>query len=48
MRAFYNTPVSVDDFINHSVGRLLDLCRIDGGPVKRWQGAKLWPKSGQA
>ena len=48
MPAFYNTSVSVDDIIAHSVGQLLDLFGIDTGPVKRWQGAKLRPKTGQA
>jgi 4-hydroxy-3-polyprenylbenzoate decarboxylase len=39
MPAFYNDPQSVDDIINHTVGRLLDLFDIDSGLVKRWQGA---------
>ena len=39
MPAFYNDPQSVDDIINHTVGRLLDLFDIDSGMVKRWQGA---------
>jgi len=39
MPAFYNEPQSVDDIINHTVGRLLDLFGIDSGLVKRWQGA---------
>jgi len=39
MPAFYNDPRSVDDIINHTVGRLLDLFDIDSGMVKRWQGA---------
>lgn len=39
MPAFYNDPRSVDDIINHTVGRLLDLFGIDSGLVKRWQGA---------
>ena len=39
MPAFYNDPQSVDDIINHTVGRLLDLFEIDSGMVKRWQGA---------
>ena len=47
MPAFYNAPESVDDIINHSVGRFLDLFGIDTGPVKRWQGTKLRPKTGQ-
>jgi 4-hydroxy-3-polyprenylbenzoate decarboxylase len=38
MPAFYNDPQSVDDIINHTVGRLLDLFGIDSGLVKRWQG----------
>jgi 4-hydroxy-3-polyprenylbenzoate decarboxylase len=39
MPAFYNDPQSVDDVINHTVGRLLDLFGLDSGLVKRWQGA---------
>jgi 4-hydroxy-3-polyprenylbenzoate decarboxylase len=39
MPAFYNDPKSVDDIINHSVGRALDLFGIDSGIVKRWRGA---------
>ncbi|MGI9342322.1 MAG: UbiX family flavin prenyltransferase [Gammaproteobacteria bacterium] len=39
MPAFYNDPQSVDDMINHTVGRLLDLFGLDSGLVKRWQGA---------
>ncbi|MFY9695853.1 MAG: aromatic acid decarboxylase, partial [Xanthobacteraceae bacterium] len=36
--AFYNRPKSVDDIINHTCGRLLDLFGIDTGIVKRWKG----------
>ncbi len=36
--AFYNRPQSVDDIINHTCGRLLDLFGIDIGTVKRWKG----------
>jgi 4-hydroxy-3-polyprenylbenzoate decarboxylase len=36
--AFYNKPKTVDDIVNHSVGRLLDLFGIDTKTVKRWQG----------
>jgi len=39
MPAFYNNPQDVDDIINHTVGRLLDLFNVDSGLVKRWQGA---------
>lgn len=36
--AFYNRPQSLDDIVNHSVGRVLDLFGIDCGKVKRWDG----------
>ncbi len=35
--AFYNNPKTLDDIINHSVGRILDLFDIDLGIVKRWE-----------
>jgi len=37
--AFYNRPKTVDDIVNHTCGRLLDLFGIDAGIVKRWKGA---------
>lgn len=40
MPAFYNDPQTVDDIINHTVGRVLDLFGIDSGIVKRWQGPR--------
>src|SRR3974390_2288603 len=36
--AFYNRPKTIDDIINHTVGRLLDLFGLDMPVVKRWQG----------
>ena len=36
--AFYNKPQTVDDIINHTVGRLLDLFGIETKAVKRWEG----------
>jgi len=39
--AFYNKPQTIDDIVNHTVGRLLDLFGIDTGVVKRWQGGPL-------
>lgn len=39
MPALYIKPRSVDELINHSVGRVLDLFDIDTDLVKRWQGA---------
>ena len=35
--AFYTRPETLDDIIDHSVGRLLDLFDIDAGVVKRWK-----------
>ncbi|GGI75233.1 UbiX family flavin prenyltransferase [Legionella impletisoli] len=35
--AFYNHPQSLDDLVNHSVGRVLDLFDIDVKIVRRWQ-----------
>ncbi len=36
--AFYNRPKTLDDILNHTVGRLLDLFGIETKVVKRWQG----------
>ena len=38
MPAFYNRPETIDDIVNHSVGRVLDLFGLDAGILKRWQG----------
>ncbi len=38
MPAFYTAPQTVDDIINHSVGRVLDLFGLDSGAVRRWAG----------
>jgi 4-hydroxy-3-polyprenylbenzoate decarboxylase len=40
MPAFYNKPRSVDDIVEHAVGRALDLFGLDSGTVKRWAGPK--------
>ena len=34
--AFYNRPKTLDDIIDHTVGRVLDLFDLDSGTVKRW------------
>ena len=34
--AFYSMPRSVDDIVDHTVGRALDLFGIDAGVVRRW------------
>lgn len=36
--AFYTEPKTVDDIINHSVARVLDLFDIESDILKRWQG----------
>lgn len=38
--AFYGKPKTIDDLVNHSVGRVLDLFDIESGLVHRWQGAR--------
>ncbi len=35
--AFYNRPRTLDDVIDHTVGRVLDLFGLDTGKVKRWR-----------
>ena len=36
--AFYTEPKTVDDIINHSVARVIDLFDIESDSLKRWQG----------
>jgi 4-hydroxy-3-polyprenylbenzoate decarboxylase len=38
--AFYADPKSIDDIVNHTVGRALDLFGLDTGLVRRWSGAR--------
>jgi 4-hydroxy-3-polyprenylbenzoate decarboxylase len=41
MPAFYGRPSSIDDLVDHQVGRLLDLLGVDvEGLAFRWRGAK--------
>jgi 4-hydroxy-3-polyprenylbenzoate decarboxylase len=35
--AFYHRPRTIDDIVNQTVGRALDLFDIDAGIVKRWR-----------
>ena len=42
MPAFYNAPRTLDDAVDHSVGRVLDLFDIDSALVRRWKGTKKW------
>ncbi len=34
--AFYTRPQSIDDLVDHAVGRALDLLGVESGLVKRW------------
>lgn len=36
--AFYSAPATLDEMIDHTVGRVLDLFDIDTGRVRRWHG----------
>ena len=45
--AFYNRPKTVDDIINHTCGRLLDLFGVDTGTVKRWKGGAAKEKAAE-
>jgi 4-hydroxy-3-polyprenylbenzoate decarboxylase len=36
--AFYTRPETIDDIIDHSVARLLDLFDIEDESLQRWQG----------
>lgn len=42
--AFYTKPKTLDDIVDHSVGRVLDLFGVDAEIVKRWKGAKAAPE----
>lgn len=35
--AFYNRPGSIDDIVNHTLGRVLDHFDVDVGVVRRWK-----------
>ena len=37
--ALYAKPQTIDEMVDHSVGRLLDLFGLDAGTVRRWGGA---------
>lgn len=35
--AFYNNPQNIDDIVNHTVGRVLDIFDIDSTLARRWK-----------
>ncbi len=43
--AFYNQPRSIDDIVNHTVGRVLDIFGMQSAVVKRWAGMRQGPSS---
>jgi 4-hydroxy-3-polyprenylbenzoate decarboxylase len=43
--AFYDRPQSLDEMVNHTVGRVLDLFDVDAGIVRRWTGRSEPPAS---
>ena len=38
--AFYSKAKTIDDLVNHTVGRVLDLFGVEHGGISRWQGMK--------
>lgn len=42
--AFYHKPESLDDVINHTVGRVLDQFGVETNLYKRWEGLSFVPK----
>jgi 4-hydroxy-3-polyprenylbenzoate decarboxylase len=44
MPTFYGRPRTIDDMLDATVGRVLDLFGIDAGLVKRWTGVEGKPK----
>ena len=41
--AMYARPASIEEMVDQSVGRALDLFGMDWGEVKRWDGLKGAP-----
>ena len=41
--AFYARPASLEEMVDHSLGRVLDLFDIDLGTVRRWTGNRSRP-----
>ena len=43
--AFYALPKSIDEMVDHTLTRVLDLFDIDAGKIRRWSGERERPKS---
>jgi flavin prenyltransferase len=43
--AFYDRPSSVEDIVDHTVGRVMDLFGFDAGLVRRWTGNTPRPRT---
>ncbi|MGB6861234.1 MAG: UbiX family flavin prenyltransferase [Pseudolabrys sp.] len=43
--AFYAQPKSIEDMVDHTLARVLDLFDIDIGKIRRWTGGRERPKS---
>jgi flavin prenyltransferase len=41
--AFYPNPQNLDEMVDHTIGRVLDLFELNYGGVKRWNGPKRPP-----
>jgi len=40
--AFYTKPETVEDIVDHTIGRALDLFGLDMSELKRWGGDTAW------
>jgi len=45
--AFYTNPTTLDDVVNHSVARVLDLFDIETNLIERWQGIRHENQQGE-
>jgi 4-hydroxy-3-polyprenylbenzoate decarboxylase len=41
--AFYDRPTTLDDIVNHTVGRILDRLRLPQDLVREWPGTQTPP-----
>jgi 4-hydroxy-3-polyprenylbenzoate decarboxylase len=42
--SFYNRPATIDEMVDHTVARVLDLFGIDNSLAPRWNGMREAPK----